>query len=513
MLRRKVIYADWIEKSIPRLLSFQDIRENSKTLGCFFYPYWKGRVNHTDSRWQEAVLTLAWLRKTGTHLITSAELEHRIDIGIDFWCESQHSDGSFPEYTKYERSFSATAFSTLAIAEAIAYVGFRKRWVQPLEKSGRWLCKNDELHLTNQEAAASVALLDLYRLSHHNVWLKESLRKIGIVLNNQSHDGFFYEDKKMDLSYSSLTLEMLARFNNVVNGQKVFNAARKLVSLIEEFVYPDGAFGGKYNSRSLGWLVLDGFEVFSEIPEARRILFRLFDSYAKEETNIAHIPDDRHLCTDLYRLCWAHDHCNDLEISEDSNAKNNLESVTFGDTSINRKNGYICISNPRKNRMDSLWTTSGLKIFTDTIERKSGASFLSRMFGFLGTHRFQKYKYFFLSKEHSLPNARARRGSTYRFSDNSIAVSTNKKEDRMIFVKGRTFKIIAPNEVHIVYPGERVTITSCGAEITCTDLGRKSLNDSLFYGDRSLEFLEINLLPKRGAHQFQYIIGIVVNDG
>src|SRR3989344_6620159 len=176
---RSEFYLELINEGIDKLLSFQDTREGSLTEGCFFYPYWRNRrENFVNARWQEAVLSLSW----SYNKYTSEEIWPKIVKGIDFWCKLQHKNGAFPEYSRLDRSFSATAFSTLAVVNSIILLNYSKeKWLEKIKKSCEYLIKNDELFLINQEMAAALTLLRFGTYTNNPGYLKESEKKLNLV--------------------------------------------------------------------------------------------------------------------------------------------------------------------------------------------------------------------------------------------------------------------------------------------------------------------------------------------
>jgi hypothetical protein len=294
-LERKTSYIDLVRKASLLLddLVCKDGEENS---GCFFYPFWRGQTDFCNARWQEASLTMALLWKMGKkgYLKTAKN-------GIDFWCRLQNRDGSFPEHFSGERSFSATAFSTLAIAEAAEIVGLEDSWKGHLEKAGKWLARNDETIMTNQEACAAVALLCLSSLLGNGIYEQEAKKKLEKVLRNQSDEGHFVEKCGCDIGYSSLTLEMLGKYHLMRPQEDILAYAKKFIDFFNKT-----KMDVKKNSRGTDWIILDGFEIFAkEIPAAKVAISGIM----KEGTyDFVHLPDERHLCTDAYRHCWAYEH-------------------------------------------------------------------------------------------------------------------------------------------------------------------------------------------------------------
>ena len=336
---RKLFYLGIVENYAQPLSSLQYMGKDDNRRGCFFYPYWRGETDFVNSRWQEAVLTLAWLCKK------NKSLKERVVSGIDFWCKIQNKDGSFPEVGRGDKSFSATAFTSLAVSEAIERVGSRDVWFDSLERAGKWLIRNDEKILINQEAGAALALLSLSKVLGNERYLRGSEKKLDIVLKNQSSHGFYKEKCGCDIGYSSLTLEMLGKYYIQKPSQDILNSVERLIDFFNKT-------GKVKNSRGTDWIIVDGFEIFSKfLPGSKKSVKKIFLSGLY---NPLHLPDERHICTDLYRYCWSHDNCG---------FKMDVKPIQF--------------PSPRKGMV-----------------KKSGILFLRRR----GIHKFRKLKYMWCLK-------------------------------------------------------------------------------------------------------------------
>lgn len=289
MQNRKAIYLKWINGGLKQLELLQDLKKDSHSYGSFFTSFIQGDARYNNARWQESVLSLAYAYK----YLHKQEYKTRIIAGIDYWCKIQHKDGSFEEYTKGERSFSATAFSLYALVEAADIIGFEDRWNQHLKKAAAWLLKNDELILINQEAAASLALLKMYKLYNSRLYLEGAENKLSLVLKRQIASGDFSEKGGEDKGYSSLTVEILSRYYSLKKDKGILKAITH---------YFKGCMAqNPKNSRNTSWVIVGGFEYFSHINKHAELAL----GWLLKNKNVIHLPDDRHLCTDLYRLFWA----------------------------------------------------------------------------------------------------------------------------------------------------------------------------------------------------------------
>jgi hypothetical protein len=89
---------------------------------------------------------------------------------------------------------------------------------------------------------------------------------------------------------------MLAHYYNISPRSDILESARSFILCSENIP-------ALKNKRGTSWAILDGYESFSsslQIEVAMKSVISRFD--------VEHLPNYRHICTDLYRLCWAYDH-------------------------------------------------------------------------------------------------------------------------------------------------------------------------------------------------------------
>lgn len=293
---RNETYIEIINEGIQKLLNFQDKRKGVLTEGCFFYPYWRNkRENYVNTRWQEAVLSLSWY----FNKFNNEEIWESIIKGMDFWCKLQHKNGAFPEYSRQDRSFSATAFSILAIINSLNLINYSKEnWIEKIKKSCDYLAKNNDYVLITNQMAASLALLKAGEYLHEPKYLLESEKKLNFVLKQQTQKGFFTENNIFDLSYNSLILELLGHYYLSTKDRKILDCANKFINL---FLNIDLENYRRF--RKADWIIIGGFEIFSdEIRNGKEALLKALNNF-----NFHHLEYDTNLCTDLYRLCFAYD--------------------------------------------------------------------------------------------------------------------------------------------------------------------------------------------------------------
>ncbi len=285
---RKEIYRAWVCEAVKKILASQS--KNGK-----FFVKCGAEQKFSNARLQEAVLTLAQ-----EYFVTKDQtLLSSINKGISFWAGLQHKDGSFPEYCKEDRSLSATAFSTAAVARTIKLLNLRG-WREQLERAGGWLLKNDEIALTNQEAAAALALLEIHCILGDKTFLDGACKKLSIIFENQAEEGYYSEKNGFDLGYSSLTLELLGQCFTIEHNDDVLRSASKFIDFVRTL--PEKL----ENSRKTDWVVVGGFEFFADKVSngaaALELILRRF--------NVEHLEREINYFTDAYRLQRAAENSN-----------------------------------------------------------------------------------------------------------------------------------------------------------------------------------------------------------
>ena len=304
---RRQIYCQWIQEGLACFSKTHSDSTYTKT-GCFFPPYNKKLSKYSNARWQEIVLPLAW---NITRQKDSMGLS-LINKGIMFWSTLQNRSGSFPQYCRRDNDFSATAFSSYAVSATLNKVGADQIFpdeVQSsvirncLHKSGNWLSRNNELVYCNQQMAAALALLELSHCLDSSMHRESAAKKLEQVLRKKE-TGVFPEKRGADIGYSTLTLELLARFflrsHDSSQKDRILEAVE---SYLNSLIGNPSIWCFGSGTRNTDWVIPGGFEVFApSISKAKKYLEEVFQTQ-----DIRHLPDTRHVHTDLCRLCMAYD--------------------------------------------------------------------------------------------------------------------------------------------------------------------------------------------------------------
>ena len=167
--------------------------------------------------------------------------------------------------------------------------------------------------------AASLALLKAGEDFHEPKYLKESERKLNLVLRSQTSKGFFNEINSFNLSKNSLILELLGQYYLNTKDKRILDSATNFINL---FLNIDLKLYRKY--KKADWIIVDGFEIFSnEIINGKEALKKALNNF-----DIQHLEYESNFYTELYRLCHANDNSKEdiehIELKTDLNTNMGL---------------------------------------------------------------------------------------------------------------------------------------------------------------------------------------------
>jgi len=265
------VYKDIVLLQAPRILGLSDRNPKSKTFGCFDRYYWHYKLtDFPNARFQEASLLLALLYKNnfeGNIYFGKRKIRELVKASISFWHRIQNKDGSFNEVYPNERSFCATSFSTYTIAESLLILGEQQN-MDSIIKAGEWLLKNNNKVVSNQMAAASLALYNVYLLTEEIKFKKGAEEKIMALMKNQSSEGFYPEYGGYDIGYHSLTLSCLCKYYFKAKDEKLKLSMKKGLKFLNGLINENGTFDYSETSRKTQFLYPYAFVVLeSNISE------------------------------------------------------------------------------------------------------------------------------------------------------------------------------------------------------------------------------------------------------
>jgi hypothetical protein len=297
---------------IPIILTLMDRNPHSPTYGCFDRNFWHYKIiDFPTGMSQEFVLplTLAYQTDLGAEnpFYHQQIILEWVRAGILYTAKSMHPDGSCDDYFPFERAGGAAAFSLLACIESYKRLGFKdERMLRFFAHRADWLAHHQESgRLTNHQALIVLCLELLARLMETNQWEAAKEQRLEQVLSWQDQEGWFQEYEGCDPGYHTLTISCLARYYALQPSDRLRASLVKAVRLADQFVHPDGSFGGEYTSRNTYNYFPHGFEVLGRwMPEALAINDRFLQGLA---TGKAPCYADDHIIghhTWNYLLAW-----------------------------------------------------------------------------------------------------------------------------------------------------------------------------------------------------------------
>lgn len=281
-------YWPLIASEAPRTLGFLDRDPLSPTAGCGDRTWWAWKfTDFPGARFQESMCVLSWLyatRQAGNEYHHSPALLSWIDLGLNFWVRIQHSDGSHDEAYPFERSLAATAFTGFYISEAVRFLGdaldpsTKTDVLNALQRSGHWLCRNDERHgvLSNHLAAAAAALDRIHSLTGESAFRQRSSYFVDRILSRQSSEGWYEEYAGADPGYQTHGTFYLARIWQSTRDAGLLDSIRRSTTFLAHCIHPDRSLGGEYASRNTQTYYPAAFEMLAgSDPVAAHIAERM----------------------------------------------------------------------------------------------------------------------------------------------------------------------------------------------------------------------------------------------
>jgi len=284
----KDLFARYALDLIPKILTLQDRNRHSPTYGCFDRNFWHYKIiDFPSGMAQEFVWPLALAHETaidGNEFYQKPALRDWVEAGILYAARSAHADGSCDDYFPFEKAGGAAAFSLLACAESYKLLGLDNAEIlRFFEKRADWLAHHNESgQLTNHQALIVVCLDRVSALLRTSKWQAARESRLSRVIEWQNPEGWFQEYEGSDPGYHSLTVSLLAQVYEATPREDVRAALERAVRFADEFVHPDGSYGGEYASRNTYNFFPHGFEVFGKhFPEALAINDRYLTGMAK----------------------------------------------------------------------------------------------------------------------------------------------------------------------------------------------------------------------------------------
>ena len=233
-----------------------------------------------------------------------------IVAGLKFWGSIQHKDGSFDEFYPNERGWvGPTAFTTYSTIETFDLIKDKislkdqKLILDKIYKSALFISggDNEEDHLANHHAMASLSLWKAYKLFEEKKFLKSYQKSLKIF--SKYHDfseGWSIEYDGIDPGYLSATVSFLGKIYKDNNNEEIFNICKKSIEMCSYFIFPNGFYGGSVGSRNTQHFYSHGFEIFgNQLPLALSMANKMLISIKDNKVVPPEIISDRYL---VYRI-------------------------------------------------------------------------------------------------------------------------------------------------------------------------------------------------------------------
>jgi len=257
------IYKNIALSQVPRILGFGDRDKRSKTFGCFDRMYWHYRlIDISDARFQEVSLLLALLYSNvfeGNIYYKNSNLLDWIEGIIQFWGKHRNKDGSVNELYPNERSYCSTAFSTYSVCESL--LTLERQTPVDLTKTARFLAKRKNPGVSNQDAAAALALYNISKLTGDSSYYDASCDKIYSLISRQQ-EGYYPEYGGYDIGYQTITISLLVGYYNKTKNEELLESIKKAIKFVEDKVSDNGTFDYSNCSRKTQFIYPYGFGVF-----------------------------------------------------------------------------------------------------------------------------------------------------------------------------------------------------------------------------------------------------------
>lgn len=299
-------YGAVVRSQIPRLLGLLDRTPASPTYGCFDRNYWHLKLvtDFPGATYQQAVLALAWLATRAHGEVVGPERGRVVEwtrAAMQFWTRIQNRDGSFNEWYAQEHSYCPTAFTTFAISEALLLLSDRlptddrATIISAIERAGRWLAREHNAWVANQNMAALNALLNVWLATAKDEFRRAAERKLGSILEAQDAEGWFPEYDGADLGYSLVATDLLAHYWMKTGDTRVYEALGRLLEFLSWFIQPDGSVAD-CGSRATQHALPYGMELLAHAGHATadRILSGLHLAMANGQGLTPDRVDDRY---------------------------------------------------------------------------------------------------------------------------------------------------------------------------------------------------------------------------
>lgn len=219
-----------ILSTAPRLVGLMDRTRQSRTYGCGDRYYWHYKLHDVaNARFQEIGLFLALLYSfnfEGNVYFGKPNVREWVLASVKFWLKLVCREGHTSEVYPFERSYCATAFSSFAVSDSLRWLAQSDQASQhmvesltkdpefrdKINKAGRWLIGHCSYEVTNQVAAAALALSNLAQFDKTGTFEGASDDFIDTIIKDFKKNGFYTEYGGFDVGYTSIINSLLVLY-------------------------------------------------------------------------------------------------------------------------------------------------------------------------------------------------------------------------------------------------------------------------------------------------------------
>jgi len=260
------IFKDIALTQVPRIIGFLNRTEKSHTYGCFDRNFWHYKlIDFPNLRFQEAAFLLSLLYQNnfpGNQYYNRQRVLLWCASAVRYWANRRNRNGSVNEVYPYEHSYCATAMSACAVFNAILISPTSEMGGIDVERTGDFLATNSNIEVTNQEAAAALALYQCANITEKSEYSSAARSKVSNIISHQHKSGFYPEYGGFDVGYQSITVSLLSRVYLLDQSDTLRKSIESGIHFCECRISENGTFDNSNTTRKTQFLYPLGFARF-----------------------------------------------------------------------------------------------------------------------------------------------------------------------------------------------------------------------------------------------------------
>ncbi|MCC7162180.1 MAG: hypothetical protein IT331_06785 [Anaerolineae bacterium] len=281
---RALTYWNEVSPTVPRLLSQLDRQPCSPSVGSFDREHWGWKFRDFPITMLQAgiyPLSLLWRYPFPDNpYYHNPELLDWIGAAIEYTCRQQHRNGAFDSVGPFTQDHGVSLAMVFTLVESLLNLegglggDVRDRVVDTVRRSCEFaaVSQEDYAFISNHHALFAHAYLSAHELTGDAEYRERANKSIGLILQNQSSEGWYPEYGGPDPGYESLGIFYLALFWRRTRSPELLESLQRAVEFFSFCVHPDGSVGGVYGSRYTQLYFPGGFEILaSEQPLAASV--------------------------------------------------------------------------------------------------------------------------------------------------------------------------------------------------------------------------------------------------